>query len=179
MKDPTPGTPEPQTSTQLCDSCRQRSAELNVTEVDKHGKSVTVHLCAECARARGVTAPGAAKIAVAEVLLELKNKIRDADRKLVCPNCRLTYADFQATSLLGCAECYNAFVERLVPVIKRIHSAVKHTGRTPAADRGTATRSFEIQRLRRDLHAAIEAENYEQAAAVRDRIRRAGGDEAQ
>jgi protein arginine kinase activator len=150
-----------------------------VTEVDKHGKSVERRLCAECARSRGITAQGAAKVAVAEVLLELKNKIKDVDRKLVCPNCRLTYADFQATTRLGCPECYNAFIERLLPVIKRIHGAVKHTGRAPAADRGTATRSFEVQRLRRELSAAIEAENYEQAAAVRDRIRKAGGEEAQ
>jgi protein arginine kinase activator len=162
---------------QLCDSCRQHSAELTVTEVDKHGKSATLHLCAECARERGVTAQGADKVAVAEVLLELKNRVKDDDRKLICPNCKLTYADFQASSRLGCAECYNAFAERLLPLIKRIHGAVKHTGRALPEDRGAATRSFEVQRLRRELHAAIEAENYEQAAAVRDRIRRAGGDE--
>ena len=160
---------------QLCDNCRQHSAEVKVTEVDKHGKSATLHLCAECARERGVTAQGAAKVAKAEVLLGLKNKVKDADRKLVCPNCKLTYADFQATTRLGCAECYNAFAERLQPVIKRIHGAVKHTGRAPAPDRGAATRSFEVQRLRRELSAAIEAENYEQAAAVRDRIRRPAG----
>jgi len=173
---PAPRAPDPDPKT-LCDNCHAKPAEVKVTEVDKHGKSAPVNLCADCARERGVLAHDAAKATVAEILLELKDKVQDADRQLVCPGCHLTYADFKALGRLGCAECYTAFAERLLPLIKRIHGAAQHTGRAPRADGQTATQGFEIQRLRRELRAAIAAEDYEQAAAVRDRIRQAGGED--
>jgi protein arginine kinase activator len=189
MKNPNPGTPEPQDPSSICDKCGQRPAEVKVTEVDKHGKSVESRLCVECARSRGVVAQdvGAASQprpvadksgpqSAAEILRELKDKVRVTDRKLVCPNCKMTFNEFKTSGRLGCARCYDAFAEQLSPVIKRIHGAAKHTGRRPNPDGSAAAQGFEIQRLRRELSAAIEAENYEQAAAVRDRIRRAGGE---
>ena len=172
----------------VCDKCRKRPAEVKVTEVDRHGKSVESRLCAECARERGVVAQDSVRPAVgqqgpqpvAEILRELKDKVRATDRKLVCPACQLAFDEFKASGRLGCARCYDAFAEQLLPLIKRIHGAQKHTGRRPNPDGSAAARGFELQRLRRELRAAIEAENYEQAAAVRDRIRRQGdGGEAQ
>jgi len=184
MKNPNPETPEPKTTPQPCDKCRKRPAEVKVTEVDKHGKSVEHRLCVECARERGVVAQNNAQPAadqpgpqpVAEILRDLKAKIPAADRKLICPNCKLTFAEFKASGRMGCARCYEAFAEQLLPLIKRIHGAAKHTGRRPNPNGSAAAQGFEIQRLRRELSAAIEAEDYEQAAAVRDRIRRQGGE---
>lgn len=184
MKNPNLETPEPKTTPIPCDKCRERPAEVKVTEVDKHGKSVEHWLCVECARSRGVVAGDNAQPRAdrqdpqpsAEILRELKDKVRATDRKLVCPNCKLTFNEFKASGRLGCARCYEAFAEQLLPVIKRIHGAAKHTGRRPNPDGSAAAQGFEIQRLRRELSAAIEAENYEQAAAVRDRIRRQGGE---
>jgi protein arginine kinase activator len=184
MKQPNSEAPEPRTTPIPCDKCRERPAEVKVTEVDKHGKSVEHWLCVECARSRGVVAGDNAQPAAgrqgpqpaAEILRELKDKVRVTDRKLVCPNCKMTFNEFKASGRLGCARCYEAFAEQLLPVIKRIHGAAKHTGRRPNPDGSAAAQGFEIQRLRRELSAAIEAENYEQAAAVRDRIRRQGGE---
>jgi len=76
---------------------------------------------------------------------------------------------------LGCEECYIAFAERLLPVLKRVHNATRHTGHVPPSGRDSA-RDFELQRLRRELKQAIHNEDYERAAAVRDRIRAAGGE---
>jgi protein arginine kinase activator len=112
----------------------------------------------------------------AEILRELKDRVRATDPKLVCPNCKLTFTEFKASGRLGCARCYDAFAEQLLPLIKRIHGAAKHTGRKPNPDGSAAAQGFETQRLRRELSVAIEAEDYEQAAAVRDRIRRHGGE---
>jgi protein arginine kinase activator len=184
MKLPNPETPKPQEPSSVCARCRQRPAEVKVTEVDKHGKSVESRLCIKCARERGIVAqdnpqPVADKPGpqpAAEILRELKDKTRAADRKLVCPNCQMTFNEFKASGRLGCARCYEAFAEQLLPLIKRIHGAAKHTGRRPNPDGSAAAQGFEIQRLRRELSAAIEAEDYEQAAAVRDRIRRQGGE---
>jgi len=175
-EDQRPRTPEPRNPSSLCGNCRQRPAEVKVTEVDKHGKSIEIQLCADCARERGILPHQDTKPAIADILRELKGRVQDTDQALVCPNCKLTYAEFKATGRLGCAHCYVAFAERLQPLIKRIHGATRHTGRAPHPGGKSAAQGFEVQRLRRELRAAIDAENYEQAAAVRDLIRRQGGE---
>ena len=157
-----------------CDICHQNPAEMVVNDVSKDGHTTELSICAQCAKEKGLAAPGKEKPSVAEILQELKAAVQDADTRLACPNCRLTYAEFKKTLRLGCGECYAAFAERLNPTIRRIHGSLRHAGRVPQTN-GNAVRDFEIQRLRRDLRKAIEQEDYERAAAVRDRIHRAGG----
>ena len=164
-------------ATRQCDICHQRPAELTITEVNKEGRTSEQRICAECAQARGVVAPGALKQTVAEILLELKNRIQDTDQRSLCANCGLSYAEFKTTGRLGCEHCYVAFTERLNPIIKRIHGASRHTGRAPQRNGKSAFRNFELHRLRRELKKAIAAEDYERAAAVRDQIHQVGGEE--
>jgi protein arginine kinase activator len=158
----------------LCDNCHKNPPEHLVTDVDKEGRKVEVRLCVQCARDRGLLASEEKAKSVASLVEELKNRVEDDDRTLVCPQCRLSYADFKKTLRLGCEECYTAFSERLTPILKRIHNATRHAGHVPPAGRD-ATRDFELQRLRRELRKAIQDEDYERAASVRDRIRDAGG----
>jgi protein arginine kinase activator len=158
----------------ICDNCHQRPAEFSFTSVDKEGRKIDVKLCGACARQQGLLPAQMNEVqSLATVLEELKSRVQDADNALVCPRCRLSYADFKKTLRLGCENCYAAFGERLMPILKRVHNATRHTGHIPQPGKNTA-RDFEVQRLRRELRRAIEAEDYERAAAVRDRIKNAG-----
>lgn len=51
-----------------------------------------------------------------------------------CPVCGLTLADFRATGLLGCADCYNAFREELLPTIRYVQGKLRHEGKAPSGD---------------------------------------------
>jgi protein arginine kinase activator len=93
-----------------------------------------------------------------------------------CPACGLTEGEFTAQGLLGCGECYNHFGARLEPVLRRIHGATRHVGKTPVtkaspAARRKATAADEIARLKAELEEAVAREEFERAAELRDRIR--------
>jgi hypothetical protein len=72
----------------------------------------------------------------------------------------------------GCAECYHAFQFQLRPLLRRIHGDTRHRGKVPARDGEGAVRSRQIQRLHDELQRAVEREEFEHAAAIRDEIKR-------
>lgn len=157
---------------ELCDICAKNEATLKVSHVDGDGHITELRVCAECARQRGFTAVEELKADVAEVIAELKSRVEDKDSTLVCSSCRMTYAEFKRLGRVGCARCYEAFYERLVPLVRRIHGAVQHVGRTTKSGRKLAHERLTLERLRTDLKQAIEGEDYERAAALRDQLRR-------
>ena len=156
----------------LCDLCGKGDATMKVSQLDKDGKVTEISVCGTCARQRGFTEVDKLKADVAEIITELKTRIDEGDSKLVCANCGLSYAEFKRQGRLGCAECYVSFHDQLVPLIRRIHDAVQHVGRTASGGRKQAQMKMNIQKLREALSGAIQDEDYEKAAALRDQLRR-------
>lgn len=157
----------------LCDLCGKGEATLKVSQLDKNGKVTEVSVCAECARQRGFTEVEQLKAGAPEIIAELKTRVDEADAKMVCRSCGLTYAEFKRQGRLGCADCYVSFHDQLLPVIRRIHDAVQHVGRTASGSRKHAQVQMNIQKLRAALSGAIQGEDYEKAAALRDQLKRA------
>jgi protein arginine kinase activator len=91
-----------------------------------------------------------------------------------CPECGITFEDFRTRGRFGCPKDYEVFRESLGPLLEKIHGSQKHTGRLPrgraAIDPASGDR---LLRLRRELQAAVGNENYEEAARLRDEIRKA------
>ena len=90
--------------------------------------------------------------------------------------------DFKKTGRLGCANCYSAFEENLMPLIKRIHGAIKHCGKEiPSRGRAVKAVTTSVSKAKKEggleelkvrLHRAIKFEEFEEAAILRDKIRR-------
>jgi len=156
-----------------CDICTKSAGTLRVSHVDKDGRTTELWVCADCARQRGFTAVEELKADVAEVLAELQSRVEDKDSAIVCPECRMTYAEFKRLGRVGCARCYETFHDRLVPLVRRIHGAVQHVGKSTQTGRKRAQERLTLDRLRTNLKQAIEGEDYERAAALRDQLRRA------
>jgi len=155
-----------------CDLCGKGEATMKVSQLDKDGKVTEMSICAECARQRGFTEVEKLKANSAEIITELKTRIDEGDSKLVCPSCGLSYAEFKRQGRLGCADCYVSFHDQLVPLIRRIHDAVQHVGRTASGGRKQAQMKMNAQKLREALSGAIQDEDYEKAAALRDQLRK-------
>jgi protein arginine kinase activator len=90
-----------------------------------------------------------------------------------CPMCGLTWSNFKQNGLMGCSHDYTMFETKLLPLLKRAHEgATDHAGKIPAARKTEETnRHVNSLRIRRELQKAIDAENYEQAARLRDELR--------
>ena len=145
-----------------------RSATVHLTDIINKQKR-EMHLCEECAREHHLVPEGPTPQLNLQALVQLIMGMPTvADPAgLTCPTCGLKYAAFRADGRLGCPDDYDAFRDALEPLLERIHRGTRHRGKTPrAADRRT-----ELTALRDELQAAVEAENYEAAARLRDQIR--------
>jgi len=91
--------------------------------------------------------------------------------KIKCPGCNLDYEVFKTTGKFGCSRCYESFGNRLEPLIKRIHGNTQHTGKVPKRTGGIIRIKREIEKLKYELKKAIDNEEYERAAELRDRIK--------
>lgn len=159
-----------------CDICGKNEAALTVRHLDKEGKATELSICEECAKKRGISGVEDLKKSAAELLAELRARIDEKDKKAVCPNCGMSFAEFKGLGRLGCASCYLTFAEQLEPLIRRLHGSVQHIGKSPHQGRKKAQERLQIQRLRGELQAAIKDEDYERAASLRDLLRQAGDD---
>ena len=89
-----------------------------------------------------------------------------------CSFCGLTFGQFRETGRLGCPHCYQTFEAHLRRLLRRIHGSVQHVGKVYLPPDPTASEMEKrLDGLRRKLHRAIEAEDFERAAEVRDQIR--------
>ncbi|MGH7214330.1 MAG: UvrB/UvrC motif-containing protein, partial [Tepidisphaeraceae bacterium] len=96
-----------------------------------------------------------------------------------CEHCGITWAEFRQNGLLGCEQDYQQFEKDLTPLLARAHdNATHHVGKVPARRGGTGVpmkKSVDLAKLRKELARAVEVEDYEKAAKLRDQIRQAEG----
>src|SRR5262249_27897604 len=90
-----------------------------------------------------------------------------------CSNCGMHYSTFKETGRLGCAECYSSFAIKLRPLLRRIHGSTRHVGKLPAREGDHVSPARQVQRLHDELQRAVEREEFERAAEIRDRIKKA------
>jgi len=171
-----------------CDLCDQE-ATVHETQI-VNGQIVGRHLCERHAAEEGLVTAQGETSAVALVSVQASS-LASGSAALACERCGLSYAAFRRHGLLGCSGCYEAFCEKLSPLIERAHQGgTHHIGKTPrrmlasvaASDReaierllgGARERAERAAQLRKQLEEAVAREEYERAAALRDELRRVG-----
>ena len=156
----------------LCCVCKTKDSTVHLTQIvgDKVQK---VDLCEECAKQKGVNDP--AGFSLADLLLGLgaSQEIEQAAGGVTvkCPRCGYTQADFKKAGRLGCPECYITFAEVLEGLLKNMHRGTQHVGKVPAALQENRDLQQRLKILNGKLAKAIEEENFEQAAHLRDEIK--------
>ena len=168
-----------------CDLC---DAEATVHETQIVNGQVTVRrLCERHAAESGLT--GTAGVPTPGSSATVVLSMNQPGTTLRCDRCGLSYATFRQHGLLGCPSCYEAFEDKLSPLIQRAHQGgAHHIGKTPrrmladarggdveAIERvlgGARERAERIAQLRKQLEESLANEQYERAAAVRDELRR-------
>ena len=165
----------------LCDICKKNKANVHLTEIINE-EVTELHLCEECAKAKG--AEMEQHFSIADLLSGLVDFPMEASRrkehvKIKCQNCGMSYADFKKLGRFGCSQCYEAFKRALYPLLKRIHGTTHHAGRQPEALPAKKTKPAEVKirtkneldELKARLVKVIQDERFEEAAMLRDRIK--------
>jgi len=160
----------------LCDECRERDASVHLTQA-AGGELTQRHLCAKCAAEQGIEATDSSspKNVLGEFLQAVQQQANAAQADAVrCTYCSMTLRDFRATGRLGCSRCYATFEQNLRELLRRVQGSTKHVGRRyvpPAAE--VLEKATTVSELRDRLRRAIENEEFEVAASLRDQIRNA------
>ena len=157
----------------LCENCKENDAVVNLTTI-KDNVVTQQHLCEKCAAAKGVeTSVTMPKHPLGDFLQAVQNqKLLGADDAPACHFCGATTRDFRQTGRLGCARCYTAFERQLRDLLRRLHGNSRHAGRRyepPAVE--LIERAGSVAQLRERLRRAIDNEQFELAAELRDRLR--------
>jgi protein arginine kinase activator len=157
----------------VCDLCKDGEAVIQLTEIEGSGVR-QLHLCEKCAAERGVeTTIGASKPQISNFLQTIHEQMPGAKGEpAACSFCSSTLADFRATGRLGCAHCYEAFESSLRDLLRRVHGNSKHIGRRYVAPLPSELPHVSnATELRDRLKRAIESEQFELAADLRDKLR--------
>ena len=181
----------------ICNRCGKNYAEIYYKQT-VNGKTVEYALCSHCAeemKKEGkmgfMVQPsfddlffGSEGMLMLNDLLGLNGNTKKNGRaeKKHCTLCASTFEDLVKNGKIGCAECYKTFEEELKGSIEKIHGKAKYVGKRPSRSTSanvTETPPLEkeepkedrLKRLRQELDAAIQSQEFEKAAVIRDEIR--------
>ena len=159
-----------------CDQCHEREAIVHLTQI-VDAEVTTLHLCERCAAERGVEPPTVGKSPLGSFLAAMGKELEGAALPgtvtgEACTRCGATLGNFRDTGRLGCSECWRCFEPQLRELVRRLHGSTFHVGEryvVPGGD--AASERVRLGTLREQLRVAIETENFELAAELRDRLR--------
>ena len=162
-----------------CQICKKNEATIHLTEIS-NGVRTEMHLCEQCAPEQGIAVKS--QIPLNELLSNLLS-VQPSDDELFssveqqtsCPHCGFNLDEFRKEPLLGCPYDYELFEKSLLPVIQKAHNGkTTHHGKIPSKTPKDAKKQIELLNLRSQLEAAVQNEDYEMAAKLRDKINKHG-----
>lgn len=166
----------------LCQECQKREATVHLTKIVNNQKN-EIYLCDKCAQKKEELNFGKEGFSFNNLLTGLLSSDFDANApdsnlnlgykkvEAECENCDLNYAEFSQQGKLGCSECYTEFEDRIDKLLKKVHGNNRHTGKVPKRTGGVIRTRKEIQKLRQKMQTAVQKEEFEEAARLRDEIK--------
>jgi protein arginine kinase activator len=156
-----------------CDKCN-RPATVHMVEIVK-GQKQEKHLCDAHAEEEGL-AGKSVNNPVNELLtnfVKVHSGLVPQPQEASCEECGMAFSEFREKTLLGCPSCYRSFEKQMGPLLERAHGGgTHHIGKVPRRAGVDEHRQQLILQMRKRLEHAVEGEDYELAARLRDEIRR-------
>lgn len=166
----------------LCDNCGKHEASIKLTQIINGNKTEKM-ICEECGQKMGIADIGF------EMPIDISNFLGDFDiendsffpfdtitKEVKCDKCNMTYQDFLDNGKFGCEECYKTFGDKIDTVLKRIQGTDRYLGRKANHNESNKVQEVKtnnkLEELQTKLKQAIKEERYEDAAKIRDEIKK-------
>lgn len=156
----------------ICQKCGKQQATVHLKQV-VNGVMHEEYLCSSCANGESSFFTDSFDMGADSLFEALFSGGRHTAQtvKTVCPLCGATLRDVQKSGKAGCAKCYEVFAGELKNAAYRIHGGVQHVGRAPGNHREEMERQAKLEQLKERQAKAIEEQDFELAAKLRDEIR--------
>ncbi|MFL5330559.1 MAG: UvrB/UvrC motif-containing protein [Gemmataceae bacterium] len=152
-----------------CQKCT-KAATMHITELLTEEQFEEVHLCEDCAQ-KYLYEPGNGKASGKAAGMPTDELEEFGSTKQECSICGIKFVEFRNSGRLGCPNDYQEFREELMPLLENIHGDTRHVGKTPRRLPQMRQTQTELIQCRKQLQQAVNREDYEEAARLRDRIR--------
>lgn len=156
----------------LCQNCNKRKATTHLKRIINAQES-EVYLCSECASKMGCgNLFQGFEFSLGDIFSSLLNNTAVlSEGDIRCKKCGSSFNDIAQSGMAGCAECYRTFYDRLLPSLQRIHGKTAHSGKIGAIASENTKTEKRLDSLKKELSNAVEAQNFELAARLRDEIK--------
>lgn len=170
----------------LCETCKKNNATFHY-RYSENGNVTEMHLCADCAKKQGLMDEtpnlgsffggtgffddffGASPFA--SLFGEGTSKQKLLSRSRVCPSCGMSENELVKTGKIGCKECYRTFSDLIASMLSKLHLSTEYKGKKPCGCCEEASVEQKLKKLKADMQKAVDAQEYEEAAKLRDAIR--------
>ncbi len=159
----------------LCRNCSKKEATTHIRSIIA-GETAETHLCAECAAALGYTdvfplfVPGLGDFVLGS--LRSTSAVSALSSKVLrCERCGCSFEDIANNGAPGCPDCYRVFYDKLLPTIQSIHGKAAYVGKVAGGAGEDVKQAHKRALLKELLNRAIDEQNFERAAQLRDEIR--------
>lgn len=153
----------------LCENCLKRVATTHIKRT-VNGVTKEHYLCPQCAAELGLGG-----FNLFEDASNFWNSFFNSNTKLQnntkrCKSCNTSFSEIIDSGKMGCPDCYSEFREEIMPTLVKIHGKAEHKGLSPETKQSDSSDDG-ISSLEIELKKAIENEEFEKAAEIRDKIR--------
>ncbi len=154
----------------LCERCGNKTATTHIKSTI-NGVTEQHHLCSQCAREYSAHNTMTLDNLIGSFFGETLKAQSLADNRKRCPGCGVCFDDIASSGKVGCDKCYEVFLDQLLPSLQRMHGRSRHAGKSPIGETKAPTAEDKIGELNKQLKKAIDEQNFEQAAILRDQIK--------
>lgn len=158
----------------LCQKCHKNLATVRYAEV-VDGQVTDQHLCADCLAKHQLNAATGFELAGPAPGLHRpsgERVIRESMKpQPSCSACGVTMDSITEKAQVGCPACFEQFGGQIESMLEGMHWALQHKGKSGKLDDTRVRLRADLQAKRALLRSVLRAENYEEAARLRDEIR--------
>lgn len=178
-----------------CENCGKNNANVRYTS-NINGVKKEMHLCEECSQKLGITDSFNMPIDFSSFLggffEDFENsdlmQLMNSEEELTCKGCNSTFEDIINTGKFGCPKCYETFEAEIDNLMNKLHGSNRHVGRIGKLEKAKVDNSNQspskkgenknlaeankLKELKDKLKELVKEEKYEEAAKVRDEIKK-------
>jgi len=156
----------------ICQNCHLNTANIKISQVFADNR-YDFYLCIDCAQKFGLDDPFSELPVEFEKFIKSLPSPEGAETKealnIICSGCGLDLKTFEENGLLGCPACYIAFEDILKTILRRYHGSNRHS-RLKKSMLAELLSDDKLTNLKNKLKTALESEDFEEAAILRDEI---------
>jgi protein arginine kinase activator len=169
-----------------CDLCHVNEASIHLIKIQGN-RVEKLNICRECAKKFYFLDDENFYDDLSKILYRLLDTgsddyVSERDKKIwsgfnyrrnkKCSYCGIDLKTIQRNRKVGCSNCYREFKDELFPVIRSIQGSLENKSKVPV----NANRKIKMEKSLRDLKNRLQneiiIENFEEAAKIRDSIKK-------